>query len=81
MLGFCIGAFYNGLALHITDKLTNTNLPKIILVTAAGALVTWLITFIWPNIFTAALLCGAGIVFIGFIGLCAYFTLCPNDSE
>ncbi len=77
--GFLFGAVYNGLAVHVTDKLTNTNFYWMIGNTAIGTGVTGLIAYLWPYSFNVGLLCGTGTVFLAMIAFVLYALTCKNE--
>ena len=60
--GFFVGALYNFIVAYITDKLSASNIYRVIKVTAICTGVTGLIAYMWKNIFTYSLLLGAGTV-------------------
>ena len=77
--GFLVGAVYNGLAVHISDKMTNTNFYWMIGNSAIGTAITGMIVYTWPYSFNLGLVCGTGTVFLGMIAFVLYALSCKNE--
>jgi hypothetical protein len=75
IIGFIFGAVYNGLAIHVTDKITNTNFYWMLFIPAMSSVITGIIAYVWPYIFNVSLLCGMLTVFIGLVAFYLYASI------